>query len=116
MNKKTFLLILFAVLLFGCHKEPKPTFVGKWSTVTTVGFKFDYDILAGGYHCRKLPEVFGETSFCYPYDVVDETTIVIKAPVVERWTFEFLGCGEVADVFVTLEDSTKQEFILKRVE
>lgn len=119
MKIKIFLIALIAVagiLASGCHKEPKPSFLGKWRTVTTVGFKFDYEITPLS-HCRKLPEYFGETSFCYPYQKIDDNTIVVNSQYPERWVFSFLGeCDESADVFVTLPDSSKQEFILIRIE
>lgn len=115
MKKRILFLILFAGLLtLGCHKETKPSFLGKWETVTTVGFKFEYEITPSS-HCRKLPEYFGDTSFCYPYDKIDDNTIFVKSPANETWSFEFLG-DQVADVWVTLQDGEKQQFILKRIE
>jgi len=117
MKKQILYLVFFAGLLtLGCHKQPKPSFLGKWETVTTVGFKWEYDI-SSNTNCRKLPEYFGETLFCYPYDIGDDNTFVVHTPEPEVWEFNFVDdCGDVADVWVTLPDGEKQQFILKRIE
>jgi hypothetical protein len=116
MKNLLYLIVLFtiAILSFNCHKEPKPTFLGNWETVTTVGFKFEYQITAAQ-HCRQLPEYFGTTSFCYPYEAIDDNTIVVNANSVERWDWDFIGC-DAASVTITSADSSKIEVILKRPE
>lgn len=112
--KKTFFLLFLCFTLFQCKKEPKPSLIGTWETVTTVGFEFEYEITPD-LHCRSLPEYFGNTSFCYPYEFVDDSTIVVQANIVETWNYEFVDeDGNVVVVWVTLPDSTKQNFILKR--
>lgn len=121
MNSKRFnilrifvFLAYFGVLSLGCHKDPEPTFYGRWETVTTTGFEFEYQIDQGGEHCRRLPEYFGQTSFCYPFTVQADDVLIVNGNQVETWVWEFLD-DDVADVTVTYEDQTKQRFILKKL-
>lgn len=108
-----------ASMYFGCTKEPQPNVFGHWETVNAIGFKWEYTITQGGQFCKRLPEYFPDTSFCFDYDVADDgdNTTTITAPTAETWTWEFVGgCPDVADVSVTLATGEKQRFILKRIE
>lgn len=109
-------VIAFAVYfttLAACHKDPKPTIVGKWETVQEFGLAWEHEFKTDGQTCRRAPEVFGTTAFCWEY-YVDGSTVTINANTVEIWQYEFV-CDDVADVLVTLPDGEKKRFILKRI-
>lgn len=104
---------VYFITLAACHKDPKPTVVGKWETVQAFGLAWEYEFKPDGQTCRRAPEAFGTTAFCWEYDV-DGSTVTINANTVETWEWEFV-CDDVADVSVTLPDGEKQRFILKRI-
>lgn len=106
-------LIWVGSMYFGCTKDPKPTVVGKWETVQAFGLKWEYEFKTDGQTCRRAPEAFGTTAFCWAYDT-DGNIVTIHANTVETWAWEFV-CDDVADVLVTLPDGEKQRFILKRI-
>jgi len=111
------MVALYFVAVAACHKDPKPTVYGNWETVNAVGFHWYYDIAADGDLCKRLPEYFPDTAFCYDYDVVvtnDATTVTVHTPTPETWVWDFV-CDDVADVTVTMPDGEIQRFILKKI-
>lgn len=119
MKKTTFNLlkvIAFAAYFFwlaACRKDDKPTVYGHWETVNAVGFNWEYVITKDAQLCKRLPEYFPDTSFCFDFDV-DGDVVTVHAPTVETWHWEFVA-DDVADVNVTLAGGEKQRFILKRI-
>lgn len=112
-------LLMFGFLLWvgfmmACHKEKKPAVYGNWETVNAVGFHWEYKFTNEGQFCRRLPEYFPDTSFCFSFQVDKAgTTTIIATPESETWIWDFVA-DDVADVNVTRADGEKQRFILKR--
>jgi hypothetical protein len=115
MKKQIFIIAAILFALQSCKKEPLPTYFGKWETVQAFGVAYEYTITQGGQFCYKAPEVFGQTSFCYDFSPTSNTELIVNGNQVANWHWEFI-CPDVADVLVTLDDSTKQRIILKKVE
>ena len=103
---------MYFFIVASCHKDPQPTVVGKWETVEAVGLRWEYEFKRDGQSCRRAPDAFGTTAFCWPYDV-NGTTVTIQTNTVEIWEWVFV-CDDVADVLVTLPNGEKQRFILKK--
>lgn len=119
-NSKYFLiqftmLAIYASIVVSCHKEtPPPSPIGKWETVQAFGYKYQHEFKTDGQTCRRLPEAFGTTAFCYDYQFDNSTmAMTINTNAVETWQWSFV-CDDVADVTVTLPDSSVQRYILKR--
>lgn len=116
MKHLILLLIAFTTLSsLNCTKDQKPTYFGKWETVQAFGVAFEYNIEKGGQFCQKAPEVFGQTSFCYDYSTPTDTELIVQGNQVSTWVWSFV-CSDVADVTVTLDDSTVQRIILKKIQ
>lgn len=109
----TMLTVYFSIVA-ACTKDQKPTVYGTWETVSAFGTKWEYSLVKEGQFCKKAPEYFPDTSFCFDYSVTDNK-VVVDAPDDETWVWEFV-CEDVADVTVTYIDGSIQRFILKRIE
>jgi hypothetical protein len=103
----------FTVFTPSCEKDHQPTIYGQWETVQAFGYKWEYKIPKHGQLCRKLPEAFGETSFCFDYEIEGDV-MSINAPVIEVWKITFI-CENVAEITVTYPDSSITNLILKRI-
>ncbi|MGL6008488.1 MAG: hypothetical protein ACRC1D_03450 [Culicoidibacterales bacterium] len=115
INMKQVFLILLLVFI-GC-KKPSPTIIGKWETVSGIGFKMIYTFERDA--CRELPEYF-DTKFCNDYQVTKKNHLVTEFTIErenkEHWVFEFLDDdGDIAEANIVSSDSTKQRLILKRI-
>lgn len=108
-------LAIYFFAVASCHKDNSPSVFGNWETVNAIGYQWQYNITDGGQLCKKLPEIFPATSFCFDYAVdASGDVVTVFAPSVESWRWSFV-CDDVADVVVTLPDSSIQRFILKRI-
>ena len=107
--------MFFLFTVAACHKDPKPEVFGTWETVSAVGFKWEYTITRDAQFCKRLPEYFPDTSFCFDYEVDANGTVVdVDAPNAENWTWEFMA-EDLADVVVRYADSTSERIIIKRL-
>lgn len=112
----TMYLIMFSVIFNSCHKENEPpSIIGKWETVQAFGIPWEHEFKKDEQTCRRSPETFGNTAFCYDYKYGDlSMTMTIYTNEIERWKWSFVG-NDIADIVVTFADSTVQRYILKRI-
>lgn len=90
-----------------CHKEPQPEIYGQWETISN-GFKWNYQISENQF-CRTLPEFFGETQFCFPYEVKGDTlNIQFNDP--EKWVWNILE----SDVAIVTNLTVNETYVVKR--
>lgn len=109
-------VVAFVVLLAAsCYREPEPEVYGSWGTISD-GFKWEYRIQRGGFFCRKLPELFQETIFCYEF-TNDGERLEIDTPGHESWEYSFEGEGDVLVVkeYISGDTISKKTLILKRL-
>lgn len=92
------MLILLLFCLIGCKKEPQSEckVCGEWVTLAPTFAQWEYKIDEDGLFCRKLPEVFQNTTFCYDFGIMNYDSILVKAEVEEWYVFKF----ETEDVAV----------------
>ncbi|MGL4640881.1 MAG: hypothetical protein ACRCVX_14250 [Shewanella sp.] len=116
------LLCLLLVLAFGmCKKDPINTLTGKWETVSTTGFRWEYSFYQDSLCCRENKEFF-DAKFCYDYTVQLDTDGFLKFTVnrqnLEHWEWTFIDeKGSLADVTVFwTQDSSITNLVLKRIE
>ena len=107
-------ILLIAFSFSDCCKEKKPTMIGKWETIESFSYKWEFDIRKTGELCRKFPPAFGTTSFCFPYEA-NGLTLILNAPIVEVWEWEF-DDYENARITATAPDGEIYKMRLKRIE
>lgn len=109
-------ILLILSIMSSCKKEEKPSVLGTWETIQAFGYAYEYEFKEDGQTCRRLPEVFGTTAFCYGYEFDrNDGTMVTYANRVEKWEWEFV-CEDVAKVKVLIDSSdVVQYYILNRI-